>query len=580
MGRIIDRIHERRKQWRTSQQLSSSSHHDEDSSDHSNTPSQLQAPLYYSFEFFPPKTEAGLDNLLIRMDRMVTRLDPLFINVTWGGTSSSTASRSMEMASFAQKYLGVDVLLHLSVQGMTKQELQGVLDQAKLLGIRNILALRGDPPRGKRSWEVGDVSGGDCHRAIDLVRFIHEHYRDTFGVAVAGHPEGHPSSTSRQEELQHLKEKVDAGADFIITQFFYDVNVFITYVQQCRAVGIQCPIIPGIMPIQSYSSFVRMTDYCGTAVPDDIRQRLEPVKYDDEAVKQIGCHIATDMCRHILQHGLGIDGVHFYTLNLERSATQILTEMGVADRVHSTDGTNGQSKGENPAPSKQSDDLRAISQRQLPWRPSALSERSKMEQIRPINWANRPKSYVRRTEEWDEFPNGRWGDSTSPAFGELSDHGHFYAFSLGNEDDQRAMLGESPKEPKDVYEVFARYVEGRVPHIPWCETPLQPESLLIQKQLASLNRAGFLTINSQPSVNGIPSTHKTFGWGGPGGYIYQKAYCECFCSPENTQRLVEMVREYSSMNLYAVDIRGDEIREGMDSGGTTALTCKSKRRKM
>ncbi len=124
------------------------------------------------------------------------------------------------------------------------------------------------------------------------------------------------------------------------------------------------------------------------------------------------------------------------------------------------------------------------------------------------------------------------------------------------------MLGQAPKSPQDVYEVFAHYVEGEVPHIPWCETPLQPESFLIQKQLAMVNRAGFLTVNSQPSVNGAPSTHKTFGWGGPGGYIYQKAYCECFCSPEKTNLLVKMVTKHPSMNLYAVNNHGMKCELG------------------
>ena len=177
-----------------------------------------------------------------------------------------------------------------------------------------------------------------------------------------------------------------------------------------------------------------------------------------------------------------------------------------------------------------------------------------------------------RTDDWDEFPNGRWGDSSSPAFGELSDMSHFYNFSLGSEDDRRAMLGHNPTIPSDVYEVFARYVENKVPHIPWCETPLQPESYLIQTQLAALNRAGFLTINSQPPVNGAPSTHSTFGWGGAGGYVYQKAYCECFVSPENANKLVAMVTDNPSMNLYAVNNFGRELRVGVEEGGITALT--------
>ena len=177
-----------------------------------------------------------------------------------------------------------------------------------------------------------------------------------------------------------------------------------------------------------------------------------------------------------------------------------------------------------------------------------------------------------RTEDWDEFPNGRWGDSSSPAFGELSDLSHFYSFSLGSEEDRRAMLGHEPKHPQDVYEVFAKYVEGKIPHIPWCETSLQPESFVIQQDLAKLNRSGFLTINSQPSVNGISSSDKIFGWGGTGGYIYQKEYCECFCSPKHAKALVDMVKEYPTMNLYAVNKAGEEMKVGLELGGVTALT--------
>ena len=204
-----------------------------------------------------------------------------------------------------------------------------------------------------------------------------------------------------------------------------------------------------------------------------------------------------------------------------------------------------------------------------------MKSRNETEHVRPIHWANRPKSYVLRTEDWDEFPNGRWGDAASPAFGELSNVApHFYgSFSLGTDHDRRNMLGHHPKHPQDVYNVFAAYVLGQVAHIPWCENPLQPESFLIQPQLAELNRLGFLTINSQPAVNGVPSTDKTFGWGGHGGYIYQRAYCECFCSPAHLEYLVQMVQSHPAMNLYATNQHGTVQRqEGIEPGGVTALT--------
>ena len=171
-----------------------------------------------------------------------------------------------------------------------------------------------------------------------------------------------------------------------------------------------------------------------------------------------------------------------------------------------------------------------------------------------------------------QFPNGRWGDATSPAFGELSELAHFYSFTLGSEDDRRAMLGTCPLAESDVYEVFARYVEGSVPHIPWCETPLQPESFLVQPQLAKLNRQGFLTVNSQPPVDGASSSHPVFGWGGKGGHVYQKAYVECFVSPDKANRLTRMVTDHPNMNLYAVNYAGQELRVGVEEGGVTALT--------
>jgi methylenetetrahydrofolate reductase (NADPH) len=384
MSRILDKIEERRRKC---------------GGDHDGK------PLYYSFEFFPPKTEAGLDNLLTRIDRMARRLDPLFIDVTWG-SSGSTAVRSLAVASHAQRFGGVNVLLHLTCSGMSREQLISALQQAKASGIRNVLVLRGDPPRGKRAWKPGDTSGAYCDRALDLVHLIKEEYGDYFGIVVAGHPEGHPSSASRDDELKHLKEKIDAGADLIMTQFFYDTKVFLSFVKDCRAAGITSPILPGIMPIQSYSSFVRMTKYCNISVPQHVMDRLEPVKDDDEAIKEIGVEISVDMCRELLstpEEEGGIDGIHFYTLNLERSVTRILLGMEVIDVVTPAPNSNNK-KFERGASLS---DVHPISTaRPLPWRPSALEERSK-EEVRPINWANRPKSYVMRTETWDEFPNVR-----------------------------------------------------------------------------------------------------------------------------------------------------------------------------
>jgi len=281
MGRIVDKIYAWRKKNRRNGAGDGKT----------NDEAVNGSPFYYSFEFFPPKTEAGLDNLLARIDRMSSRLDPLFIDVTWG-SAGSTWARTLAVASHAQRYCGVDVLMHLTCTGMTREQIANALQQAKSSGVHNILALRGDPPRGKRSWEQNDVSGGECDRAIDLVKLIRKLHGTYFGIAVAGHPEGHPSSSSLEDEMKHLKEKMEDGADLILTQFFYDTDLFLSYVKRCREHGITCPILPGIMPIQSYNSFVRMTEYCGIKVPAEVFDRLNPVKDDDEAVKMIGCEFA------------------------------------------------------------------------------------------------------------------------------------------------------------------------------------------------------------------------------------------------------------------------------------------------
>ena len=473
MVRIIDKIHARRKEFKSERETRVAASHQRLPDAEDGIPSHIrnrpQLPIrsnchpptqgsasnalddklammptgwYYSFEFFPPKTEPGLDNLLTRVDRMSRRLDPLFVSVTWGA-NGSTLSRTLAVASHAQRFACVDVLLHLSCTGLTREQIAHVLNMAKSSGVRNILALRGDPPQGKRTWLEGDISGGECDRAIDLVKLIRKLHGDYFGIGVAGHPEGHPSSAKGEDgniiEMQHLKDKLDAGADFIITQFFYDVNVFLDYVQRCRKSSIACPIIPGIMPIQSYSSLLKMTQFCGISVPSSVLERLRSVRHDDEAVKRIGCEIATEMCSTILTSHLRgkdsgvdlyVDGFHFYTLNLERSTTQILANLGavgvlseagssisrekqsdqiIGDFAHDVDDAlataesnhecNGAALGRerNYSISEQARSTR----RALPWKPSAMENRSK-EAVRPINWSNRPVSYIMRTDDWDE----------------------------------------------------------------------------------------------------------------------------------------------------------------------------------
>jgi methylenetetrahydrofolate reductase (NADPH) len=280
---------------------------------------------YFSFEFFPPKTEAGVENLYLRMDRM-TAQQPVFIDVTWGA-GGCTKELTMAICEYTQTYFGVDVMMHLTCTGLAIEELKAILRAAREAGIQNILALRGDPPKGSLAWD--SIPGG-CENAIDLVHLIRKEHGDYFGIAVAGFPEGHPHSKALdlEKDIAYLKEKIDAGADFVLTQFFYDPKVFIAFRDRCLAAGITCPIIPGMMPIQSYSSFQKMTTFCKTKVPERIWLDLAPIREDDEATKLFGVRLCVEMCRALSE--AGVKGFHFYTLNLEKSVTMVLSELGVA----------------------------------------------------------------------------------------------------------------------------------------------------------------------------------------------------------------------------------------------------------
>jgi len=229
------------------------------------------------------------------------------------------------------------------------------------------------------------------------------------------------------------------------------------------------------------------------------------------------------MCKALL--AAGVPYLHFYTLNLEKSVTLILQGLGLID---------------------------AEIRRQLPWNPTPARTK---EDVRPIFWAHRPKSYIHRTASWDDYPNGRWGDSRSPAFGDLTDY-HLTDLH-GAKSFERINAWGTPKSVQEVYDVFAKHCSGEIEKLPWCDTPLLPESDMIKDNLVKLNKNGFLTINSQPRVNGAPSTDPKVGWGPLGGYVYQKAYVEFFVSPELFNLMQEVAKKFQTLTYYAVNSKGD-----------------------
>ncbi|KAJ4469590.1 methylenetetrahydrofolate reductase-domain-containing protein [Lentinula aciculospora] len=492
--------------------------------------------IWWSFEYFPPRTAQGLQNLLDRIERM-RGLGPEFIDITWnagGRTSELTA----ELVKTCQGLVGIETCMHLTCTNMPKEKVDIALREAKNSGCRNVLALRGDPPMGKEEWEA--VEGGFVH-GIDLVRHIRREYGDYFDIAVAGFPQHQTLPPEEQElEMKYLKEKIDAGVNFIFTQMFYDVDIFIDWVKAVRAAGITVPIVPGVAPIQTWNGFQRATSLARTVIPQTFSQALEPHKANDEKVREIGTKLVAEMCRKILNANLDIHGLHFYTMNLERGTKMLLEELNLVPRMETV--------------------------KPLPWRQS-LTPTRRQETIRPIFWANRTKSYISRTENWDEYPNGRFGDSRSPAYGELDGYG----VSIKQSREDALRLWGQPSTFAEVADLFVQFCVGKLDALPWSDQKPLKETSIISEQLARMNSLGFLTINSQPAVNGAKSNDKVFGWGPRNGYVYQKAYLEFFVKPALLTLLLSHIERDSNITYYVINKRGD-LRTNTHSEGPNAVT--------
>lgn len=489
----------------------------------------------FSFEFFPPKTAQGVQNLYDRMDRMHD-LGPAFIDITWGA-GGRHSQLTCEMVDAAQSRYGLETCMHLTCTDMEKEKLDDALRLAYNTGCTNILALRGDPPRDKEKWEA---TSHEFRYALDLVRYIKDKFGDHFDIGVAGYPEGCEEGTEPDLLMDHLKQKVDAGGTFIVTQMFYDVDNFLSWVKKCRAKGITVPIIPGIMPISTYAAFERRVKWTKCKVPDSWYEALDPVKNDDSAVREVGKDLVVEMCRKML--GAGILHLHFYTMNLAQATQKILDTL------------------------KLTPDKASPLEKPLPWRQS-LGKNRRDETVRPIFWRNRNVSYVARTADWDEFPNGRWGDSRSPAFGELD----AYGIGLKGTNEANIKLWGKPKSLREVTKLFVMYLNGQLERLPWSEGKISQEVDSIKASLIDINVRGLLSINSQPAINGCKSSHPVHGWGPHGGYVYQKAYLELLIFPSVIDKVIERLESNKDLTYYAVNKNG-ALRTNTKDEGPNAVT--------
>ena len=271
-----------------------------------------------SFEFFPPKDDAGFDDLF-KTIASLKPLEPSYVSVTYGA-GGSTRRKTVDLVKKIKHEIGIEAMAHLTCVGAGREEIAGVLDELEAGGIENVLPLRGDPPRGEDQFVKHE--GGFAY-ASELTEFIRPRY--SFCLAGACYPEAHPEAPDAATDLDNLQRKVDAGVDFLITQLFFSNDDFLRFRDSTAARGITIPILAGIMPIRSLKQIKRFTGMCGATIPSDLLSKMEAVEDDLEAVRQLGTHHAVEQCAGLLE--AGVAGLHFYTLNRSTATRAIYQEI-------------------------------------------------------------------------------------------------------------------------------------------------------------------------------------------------------------------------------------------------------------
>jgi methylenetetrahydrofolate reductase (NADPH) len=274
-----------------------------------------------SFEFFPPKNDEAMANLLDTLARL-HELHPSFATCTYGA-GGGTRARTLEVTLKIKQQFGLEAMAHFTCVGQTLKDINGVLEEFTGQGIENVLALRGDRPTNQPEPPEGWFP--DFKNAVDLLRHLRKQFGNTFSLGCAGYPEKHPEAPDFETDLRRLKDKVDAGADFIITQLYFDNKAFFHFTKRCREIGITVPIIAGIMPVTNVAQIKRFTAMCGATVPDNMLGDLDPIAEQAEKVARYGIDWSTNQCRELL--AAKVDGLHFYTLNKSQATRQIVENL-------------------------------------------------------------------------------------------------------------------------------------------------------------------------------------------------------------------------------------------------------------
>jgi methylenetetrahydrofolate reductase (NADPH) len=279
----------------------------------------------FSFEFFPPKTDEGIEKLFAELETLKT-LRPAFCSVTYGA-GGSTQETTFAIVNRLKNDAGVEAMCHLTIVNQPKSQVRGVLQQLRDAGVENIIALAGDPPAGVDADWIAHPDG--FRHSRELVDEALAFEDGWFSVAVAGFPEVHPRAVSRDTDLRYLKAKVDAGASIVITQLFFDNDDYFRYVEDLRALGVEVPIVPGIMPVASAPQIRRFTSLCHSKIPPRLEELLVKVEDDNEAATQMGIEYASEQVQGLIDYG--VPGIHFYSMNRSRSVKAIFENCGLAE---------------------------------------------------------------------------------------------------------------------------------------------------------------------------------------------------------------------------------------------------------
>lgn len=499
---------------------------------------------------------------------------------------------------------------------MSRKLIDRALEDAKALGIRNILALRGDPPRAAEYQDPNedpeDTIDESFTWAIDLVRYIRKTHGDYFCIGVATYPEGHadeshPLGQSLEHDLPYLVDKTQAGADFLMTQLFFDTDAYDKFEKTLRehpsGAFKTIPIIPGLMPIQSYQMIKRTTKLSHAKIPDAIMSRLDDVRKDDEKVKSVGVDILceiVDKVRELTSRTPGPTGFHFYTLNLEKAVSFIVErtnlippstpisddEDAVVEDIITKIPTLQVNGSDHDRLSQPRDNSRSRRQSNVGSEPRnrvIISGRSVSHPeyeatsaeasipAEPINSRantlaiSEGEGVLGREATWDDFPNGRWGDARSPAYGEIDGYGP----SLHVSHAQAVSLWGNPTKLTDINDLFVRHLSGQLSAIPWSEEEFNEETGTITDRLIKLNQRGWWTVASQPAVNGLRSSDPVFGWGPQHGFVFQKAFVEFFVPSAQWQVLLDKLRSpevQGQVTFYASNAAGDFVSSDLTGG--------------